>query len=105
MGFASQRYDKLRVLLLVLIPGVSATSSQQLVESRDVCSLLMSFLAVSICSRNGDDNNYKGYFGGVGLGYSVNTHHSFRVMTYIQDNNAYIDEADKRFLLAYKYQF
>lgn len=66
---------------------------------------LMAFMAGSYGSKNDDGDNYKGYFGGFGLGYSLNAHHSFRGMTYIQDNNAYIDEADKRFLLAYKYQF
>ncbi|EJV1482244.1 MULTISPECIES: hypothetical protein [Enterobacter cloacae complex] len=66
---------------------------------------LMAFLGGSYGSENDNGENYKGYFGGVGMGYSINQHHSFRAMTYIQDNNTYIDNADKRLLLAYKYQF
>ncbi|GEM_PF-312814 len=66
---------------------------------------LMAFMAGSYGSKNDAGDNYSGYFGGIGAGYSINTHHSFRAMTYIQDNNTYIADPDKRFLLAYKYQF
>lgn len=66
---------------------------------------LLSFLGASYGSKNDDGDNYKGYFGGIGLGYSFDKHNSVSGFTYIQDNNTYLDEAEKRFQLSYKYQF
>ncbi|SNY63031.1 hypothetical protein [Enterobacter sp. CC120223-11] len=66
---------------------------------------LLSFAGVTYGSKNDDGENYKGYFGGLGLGYSFDKHNSISGFTYIQDNNTYIDDAEKRFKLSYKYQF
>ncbi|MEL4013981.1 hypothetical protein [Dryocola clanedunensis] len=66
---------------------------------------LLSFLAGSYGSKNDDGDNYKGYFGGVGLGYSITKHQSVKTFTFVQDNNTYLDEADKRVLAAYSWQF
>lgn len=66
---------------------------------------LLSFLAGSYGSKNDDGDNYKGYFGGVGMGYSMTKHQSVKAFTFVQDNNTYLDEADKRILAAYTYQF
>ncbi|MDX6041181.1 hypothetical protein [Scandinavium lactucae] len=66
---------------------------------------LLSVAAGSYGSKNDDGDNYKGYFAGVGLGYSFDKHNSVSAFTYIQDNNTYIADADKRFKIAYKYQF
>ena len=64
----------------------------------------LNFVGVSYGSKNDDGENYKGYFAGIGLGYSFDKHHSVSAFTYIQDNNTYLDEAETRFQLAYKYQ-
>lgn len=66
---------------------------------------LLSFAGVSYGSKNDDGENYKGYFGGIGMGYSFDKHSSVSAFTYIQDNNTYIDNAEKRFNFSYKYQF
>ncbi|MCT4715325.1 hypothetical protein MUA01_10095 [Enterobacteriaceae bacterium H18W14] len=66
---------------------------------------MLAFLAGSYGSKNEDGENYKGYFGGLGVGYSMTSHHSVKAYTYVMDNNTYLDEADKRILLAYTYQF
>lgn len=66
---------------------------------------MLAFLAGSYGSKNEDGDNYKGYFGGVGLGYSFTKHQSVKACTFVMDNNTYLDEADKRVLLAYTYQF
>ena len=66
---------------------------------------LLSFLAGSYGSKNDEGVNYKGYFGGLGVGYSLTKHQSVKVFSFVQDNNTYIDEADKRILAAYTYQF
>ncbi|CAE6943822.1 hypothetical protein AB3Y13_05045 [Vibrio alginolyticus] len=66
---------------------------------------LISFAAGSYGSKNSDGENYKGAFGGVGLGYAVNKNHSFNVMTFLMNNNTYLDEADKRVVASYQYQF
>ncbi|MED7793112.1 hypothetical protein TB147_17560 [Klebsiella aerogenes] len=66
---------------------------------------LLSFLAGSYGSKNEDGDNYKGYFGGIGVGYSMTKHQSVKAFTFVQDNNTYLDEADKRILAAYTYQF
>ncbi|WP_434638703.1 hypothetical protein ACMYSK_22980 [Klebsiella sp. I138] len=65
---------------------------------------LLSFLGGTYGSKNDAGDNYKGYFAGVGLGYSLTQHNSVKVMTYIQDNNTYLDNAEKRFLLSWQYQ-
>ncbi|MBU9844359.1 hypothetical protein [Rahnella ecdela] len=65
---------------------------------------LLSFLGGSYGSENDAGDNYKGYFGGVGLGYNITEHNSVKVMTYIQDNNTYLNDPDKRILLAWQYQ-
>lgn len=64
----------------------------------------LNFVGVSYGSKNDDGENYKGYFAGIGLGYSFDKHHSVSAFTYIQDNNTYLNEAETRFQLAYKYQ-
>lgn len=66
---------------------------------------LISFAAGSYGSKNSEGENYKGAFGGVGLGYAVNKNHSFNVMTFLMNNNTYLDEADKRVMASYQYQF
>lgn len=66
---------------------------------------LLGFLAGSYGSKNDDGDNYKGYFGGIGVGYSMTKHQSVKAFTFVQDNNTYLDEADKRILAAYSYQF
>lgn len=66
---------------------------------------LMSFAAGTYGSKNSEGENYKGAFGGIGLGYLVNKRHSFNLMTFIMNNNTYLDEADKRVMASYQYQF
>ncbi len=66
---------------------------------------LIGFAAGSYGSENSEGENYKGGFGGIGLGYAFNKNHSFNVMTFLMDNNTYLDEADKRVALSYQYQF
>ncbi|HEY2452421.1 MAG TPA: hypothetical protein VGI71_07340 [Scandinavium sp.] len=66
---------------------------------------LLSFMGASYGSKNDDGDNYKGYFGGIGLGYSFDKHNSVTGFTYIQDNNTYLDDPEKRFQFSYKYQF
>lgn len=66
---------------------------------------LLAFLAGSYGSKNDDGDHYKGYFGGLGVGYSITKHQSVKAFTFVQDNNTYLDEADKRVLAAYSYQF
>lgn len=65
---------------------------------------LLGFVAGSYGSKNDAGDNYKGYFAGIGLGYNLTEHNSVKVMTYVQDNNTYLDEADKRILLGWQYQ-
>lgn len=66
---------------------------------------LLSFAGGSLGSKNDRGNYYKGIFGGLGLGYTIATHHSIKAMTFFMDNNTYLDSADRRILLAYTYQF
>ncbi len=66
---------------------------------------LISFAAGSYGSENSEGENYKGAFGGIGLGYAFNKNHSFNVMTFLMNNNTYLDEADKRVVASYQYQF
>ncbi|WP_182039430.1 hypothetical protein [Vibrio alginolyticus] len=66
---------------------------------------LMGFAAGSYGSKNDEDENYKGFFGGIGLGYLYQKRHSFNLMTFMMDNNTYLDEPDERILLSYTYQF
>ena len=49
--------------------------------------------------------NYQGVFGGVGMGYLVDKRHSFNLMTFMMDNNTYLDDPDKRVIFSYQYQF
>ena len=65
---------------------------------------LIGFAAGSYGSKNEAGDNYKGYFGGLGVGYSVTRHLSVNVMTFIMDNNTYLDDPDKRFLLSVSWQ-
>ncbi|MDI9221538.1 hypothetical protein QMZ30_11575 [Pantoea sp. EA-12] len=66
---------------------------------------MIAFAAGSYGSKNDEGENYHGYFGGIGLGYSIDKHNSINVMTFIMDNNTYLDSPDNRFVLSYKYQF
>ncbi|MGB9096660.1 hypothetical protein [Erwinia sp.] len=66
---------------------------------------VVAFAAGSYGSKNDDGDHYKGYFGGLGLGYSLNKHNSFNLFTFLMDNNTYLDDPDKRFLISYTYQF
>ncbi|WP_223271280.1 hypothetical protein [Buttiauxella sp. B2] len=66
---------------------------------------LLNFFGASYGSKNDEGENYKGYFFGLGLGYTFDKHNSISGFTYIQDNNTYLDEAETRFQLSYKYQF
>ncbi|VTN11747.1 Uncharacterised protein [Raoultella terrigena] len=65
---------------------------------------MIGFLGGSYGSKSDAGDNYKGYFGGLGLGYNLTEHNAVKVLTYVQDNNTYLDEADKRILLAWQYQ-
>ncbi len=38
------------------------------------------------------------------MGYNLTAHNSVKFMTYVQDNNTYLDEAEKRFLFSWQYQ-
>ncbi|MGL5486662.1 MAG: hypothetical protein ACRDC6_10270 [Shewanella sp.] len=66
---------------------------------------LLSFAGGSLGSKNDRGDYYRGIFGGFGLGYSITPHHSIKAMTFIMNNNTYLDSADTRVLLAYTYQF
>ncbi|MFV0487878.1 MAG: hypothetical protein ACK5NL_11910 [Vibrio fluvialis] len=66
---------------------------------------LMGFGVGTYGSKNDEGENYKGYFAGLGLGYLLNKRHSFNVMTFMMDNNTYLDDPDKRLILSYTYQF
>ncbi len=66
---------------------------------------LMGFAVGTYGSKNDEGDNYKGYFTGLGLGYLVNKRHSFNVMTFIMDNNTYLDSPDERLIFSYTYQF
>ncbi|MGG7753123.1 hypothetical protein PGN99_04490 [Klebsiella aerogenes] len=65
---------------------------------------LLGFAGGSYGSKNDDGDSYKGYFAGVGVGYNLTAHNSVKFMTYVQDNNTYLDEAEKRFLFSWQYQ-
>ncbi|SAI95313.1 Uncharacterised protein [Klebsiella aerogenes] len=65
---------------------------------------LLGFAGGAYGSKNDDGDNYKGYFAGVGVGYNLTAHNSVKFMTYVQDNNTYLDEAEKRFLFSWQYQ-
>ena len=65
----------------------------------------MGFAGGSYGSENSDGDNYKGAFGGLGLGYLVQKRHSFNLMTFMMDNNTYLDDPDKRVIVSYQYQF
>ncbi|MEF1304098.1 hypothetical protein QTO17_19600, partial [Vibrio owensii] len=66
---------------------------------------LMGFAGGSYGSENSEGDNYKGAFGGLGLGYLVQKRHSFNLMTFMMDNNTYLDDPDKRVIVSYQYQF
>jgi hypothetical protein len=66
---------------------------------------LLGFMGGSYGSKNEVGEHYKGYFGGLGIGYSFTKQHSINAYTYIMDNNTYLDNADKRFSFSYTYQF
>ncbi|WP_159864934.1 MULTISPECIES: hypothetical protein [unclassified Raoultella] len=62
---------------------------------------MIGFPGGSYGAKSDAGDNYKGYFGG--LGYNLTEHNAVKVLTYVQDNNIYLDEADKRILLAWQY--
>ncbi|TKB46317.1 hypothetical protein [Thalassotalea mangrovi] len=66
---------------------------------------LMTVVNFSYGSENAEGENYKGWFGGVGASFAPNTNHSFSAFTFLMNNNTYLDEADKRLILSYTYQF
>ena len=66
---------------------------------------LMGFAAGSYGSENEDGENYKGFFAGIGVGYLISKRHSFSLMTFVMDNNTYLDEPDNRLIASYQYQF
>jgi hypothetical protein len=66
---------------------------------------LKGVLTTSYGSKNPEGENFKGVVMGIGASYAPNKTHSFSVFAYMIDNNTYLDEADKRFNLAYTYQF
>jgi len=66
---------------------------------------MMGFAAATYGSENDEGENYKGFFAGLGAGYLVNKSHSFNLMTFMMDNNTYLDDPDKRVIASYTYQF
>ena len=66
---------------------------------------MMGFAAATYGSENDEGENYKGFFAGLGAGYLVNKNHSFNLMTFMMDNNTYLDDPDKRVIASYTYQF
>lgn len=66
---------------------------------------LMGFAAGTYGSENDEGENYKGFFAGAGLSYLANKNNSFSLMTFIMDNNTYLDDPDKRVIASYTYQF
>lgn len=65
---------------------------------------LIGFAAGSYGSKNEIGDNYQGYFGGVGLGYAATEHLSLNALTFIMDNNTYLDHPDTRFLFSLSWQ-
>ncbi|WP_394172881.1 hypothetical protein [Thalassotalea litorea] len=65
----------------------------------------MTVVNFSYGSKNAGGENYKGWFGGAGVSFAPNKTHSFSAFTFVMDNNTYLDEADKRFVLSYTFQF
>ncbi|USE82123.1 hypothetical protein [Acinetobacter tibetensis] len=66
---------------------------------------MMGFAMGSSGSENVADENYKGYFASLGLGYLVQKCHSFNAIAFMMDNNTHLDSPDKRLILSYTYQF
>lgn len=66
---------------------------------------LMGFAATTYGSENSEGENYKGFFAGGGVSYLANKNHSFSLMTFMMDNNTYLDDPDKRVIASYTYQF
>lgn len=65
----------------------------------------LAFAAGSYGSKNDAGENYYGYFGGAGVGYKLSSHQSLNLLTFIMDNNTYLDSPDNRFVFSYSYQF
>ncbi len=61
--------------------------------------------ATTYGSKNDKGENFLGFTGGIGMGYAFNKYHSFNVVTYMMDNNTYLDDPDKRVMASYTYQF
>ncbi|WP_350262386.1 hypothetical protein AAF463_20830 (plasmid) [Pantoea sp. BJ2] len=66
---------------------------------------MIGFAAGSYGSKNEEDEHYRGYFGGIGAGYKFDKHSSVNLLIFIMDNNTYLDDPDKRFLISYTWQF
>ncbi|WGK56343.1 hypothetical protein [Pantoea sp. SS70] len=66
---------------------------------------MIGFAAGSYGSKNEEGEHYRGYFGGIGAGYKFDKHSSVNLLTFIMDNNTYLDDPDKRFLISYTWQF
>ncbi len=66
---------------------------------------MMGFAAGTYGSANDEGENYKGFFMGAGISYLANKKNSFSLMTFLMDNNTYLDEPDERVIASYTYQF
>ncbi|MDU4128730.1 hypothetical protein [Pantoea sp.] len=66
---------------------------------------ILGFAAGSYGSKNDEGENYRGYFGGLGIGYRFDAHSSVNLLTFVMDNNTYLDDPDSRFLVSYTWQF
>ncbi len=66
---------------------------------------VLGFAAGTYGSKNDAGENYKGFFAGIGTSYLLSKKHSFSVMTFMMDNNTYLDEPDQRVMASYTYQF
>ena len=66
---------------------------------------LMGFAVGSYGSENESADYYKGLFDGIGVGYLMSKRHSFSLITFVMDNNAYLDEPDNRLITTYQYHF
>lgn len=65
---------------------------------------MIAFAAGSYGSKNEKGDNYQGYFGGLGMGYAITPNLSVNVMSFVMDNNTYLDDPDTRFLLSISWQ-
>jgi len=66
---------------------------------------ILGFAAGSYGSKNDEGENYRGYFGGLGMGYRFDAHSSVNLLSFVMDNNTYLDDPDSRFLVSYTWQF